>query len=231
MTKQATVVEVIPASVPVLGIDLAKGSGAQIEAAMMAREKFKRSKKVRVIQAGEVDWSAEGARVAELVLGIEEEVNAAIKDIRHQQRVSKGTAWLSVAMELDKASNAQQAITTIIEAYGAALEAKGSKRTKVEKSEFKLFLMAYLVSPTEVMGVLDEMETTAEAMTELRAIRDTGKPSRAQQEREPRKPGEKSMSKIIDMIGRMDSDQCARIIRIAQARFDALNKPAKKTKK
>lgn len=224
MPKQVKVVEgeVIPFR-PV-GLDLTDG-GARAEAAMMAREKFKKSGKTRIIQAGEVDFGALGADVADMVMGIESEAQQAIKEIRKQWRVSKGTAWLAAAMELPNASDPNAALTTLVDAFGLRMEAKGHKRAKVDKAEFRLFCLAYLVSPTEVIGVLDEHETDVEAMKELRSIRDTGKKrSTKDKKASMRKPTDKRMSDIIAAIGAMDAKQLTMMYKAGKARAAALRK-------
>lgn len=225
MSKQVKAVEgeVIPANA-IVGYDL-RNAADQAEQAVMARQKFSRSGKTRIIQGGEVDFGALGADVADMVMGIESEAQQAIKEIRKQWRVSKGTAWLAAAMELPKASDPQEALTTLVDAFGLRMEAKGHKRAKVDKSEFRLFCLAYLVSPTEVFGVLEDHETDAEAMKELRAIRDTGKrPSDKAKTKSKRKPTDKQMSAIIAAVGGMDVKQLTMLYKAGKSRAAVLRK-------
>lgn len=219
--KQMQVVEVLPPA-PMLGVNLVN-PGETVHAANQATKRFKRSGKTRTIVSGKVDFAALGTECAEYFIGADGEAQAAIREVQHQQRLTYAFIWQQAAEYLTKADKPEEAAKTMSHAFRDRLEAEGHKGYKTKASEFKVYLLAYLKSPTEVVGIMDDLPYN-EAITELRAIRDSDKERKERGEREPRKPTEQAMSKIMEAIGRMDAKQLTMIYKCGQSRNKTLKR-------
>lgn len=187
-----------------------------------AIEAFKRSSKGKVIVHNGINFEELGKEAAELFLANEQEIAAARGELEQQARVSRGELWLAYAMQVSTDAEAQ----IMTQAFKAACVAKGHKRAASDASDFKTFCLAYLKSPTEVIGAMAESKGYHEAMAALRDIKNDGQTKSRKNQREGRnvKPNDKSMKKVIHYIGNMDVKQLTAVWKAGLSRAKALRK-------
>lgn len=207
----------IPAVTPIIGERL-----NQAEAAIAAaRMKKGTTKKGRIIVKDGVDFDALGREAAEMFLGNEAEIATARKELEQIARVSRGTLWLSYAMQTD----GPESITTMVSAFKEACEARGHKRAASDASDFKAFCLAYHKSADEVLGVLAESENYHSAMKELRAIKNEGKvDGRSKGNARKATLSDKSFRKVIEMVSRMNAKQLTALHKAGASRAAVLRK-------
>lgn len=221
----AAVQEVIPANVPLIGLDLARQALAKPEN-IATKRSAPRSKKGRVIAVGNRDFNAIGTETADLFLLCKADAKAARDEVNQTERVTIGMVWLAAAMQADDAEQAQ----VIAEAFKVECERKGHKRAKVDASEFKAFMMAYQKNGAAVIGALQDAPDYRSAMQNIRAIRDAGKPESEKRKggSGKRKPSDRTMETVIEAIGRMDVVQLSKVWKAGLSRAKALRSQGEK---
>lgn len=219
---QLAVNNVEPAKPATLGVDLADAGQAAI-AAHRARNGSRMSK---VIVRNGVNFEELGKEIADIFLGNESDIKAARDALNQQARVSRAIIWLGAAEQVSNEDEAK----TLCASFKESLEARGHKRAAADASDFKTFIIAYMKSPDEVVGAVADSPDYHAAMKELRAIKNDGERKASNNSNNgPRKPGAKTMEKIVEAISRMDAEQCEKLYAALRKRTTALDKA--KTKK
>lgn len=210
--------EVIPANVPMVGLDLARAALAKTTTA--TKRSAPRSKKGRIIAVGNRDFRAIGKETADLFLGCKADAKAARDEVNTTERVTIGMVWLAAAMSCDDGEQAQ----VIAEAFKEECERKGHKRAAADASEFKAFMMAYQVNGKAVIGAMKVAPDYRSAMQNIRAIRDSNKPEAKKRKTGSgkRKPSDRTMDTVIEAIGRMDTAQLNKVWKAGLSRAKAL---------
>lgn len=213
----AAVAEVMPKPVPIIGEQLAQAD-ALIAAARMKKGTTKKGK---VIVSGGIDFAALGQEAAEVFLGNEDDIKAARKELEQFARVSRGTIWLSYAMQATE----PESIATMVSAFKEACEARGHKRAASDASDFKSFCLAYHKSADEVIGALAESDNYHESMKAIRAIKNDGKvDGRSKGNARKATLSDKSFRKVIEMVSRMNAKQLTGLHKAGVSRAVVLRK-------
>lgn len=223
---QKQVATIDSASGAVLGVDL--NQAARFQAAHRAQASidalkgngtFKRSTKPRVMVDG-IDFAALGIETAEVFLLSSQDEAQALEEVRQQGRLTRAAIWLAAA---ERVSTEEQA-KTLVEGFGEYLKAKGHARYKSDKTDFKAFVLAYLVDPKGLIQAFADL-SYGEAMKEVRIIRDQNKPERKiTANKGPRKPTEKAMQKMLSWLAGMDTKQLTRVYKAGITRAAVLRK-------
>lgn len=227
MKAKATQVIQATELVPVIGTDLTKAASL-VKVAKSKASSSKRSTKGRVIVQNGVDFSALGKESAGMILGIDAEYKAALRELKLNAQQSRIVVYIMVAEQI----STPEQILTVCEAYGSALEAGGMAGYKTRKSELKVFLSAWLVDNKKTLAICDA-ENEADALSMLRELRDSVKPkqgkgNKTKENGRNRKPNDASMTKVMKYIGNMDVEQLTMVYKAGMSRAKVLRAAGEK---